>query len=140
MSLKIEHIEWLQKKIVYLLYVAMVFKLAGEFVPVLNFVSGILIAIFFVAELFLLPPVTMVIVSIVVGILFFLLPAMVGLILGMLTASLIVSAIASILCCILSSVTFTFLYGTLMSVQVTIVNAPVVLAAGIAVGTLAVST
>jgi len=140
MSLKIEHIQWLQKKVVYLLYIAMVFKLAGEFVPALNFVSGILIAIFFIAELFLLPPVTMVVVSIVVSILFFFLPAMVGLILGMLTASLAISVISSALCILLSSVTFTFLYGALMSVQVTIVSAPAVLAAGVAVGVAAVST
>ncbi len=140
MSLKIEHIEWLQKKIIYLLYAAMVFKLAGEFIPVLKFVSGILIAIFFVAELFLLPPVTMLIVSIVVGILFFLLPAIVGLILGMLAGSLLVIVIASILCYALSSVTFTFLYGALTSVTVNIVTAPAALAAGVAVGTMAVST
>ena len=140
MSLKIEHIQWLQKKVVYLLYIAMAFKLAGEFVPVLNFVSGILIAIFFIAELFLLPPVTMVVVCIVVSILFFFLPAMVGLLLGMLTASLVVSVIAGALCCLLSSVTFTFLYGALMSVQVTIVSAPATLAAGIATGVVAVST
>lgn len=140
MSLKIEHIQWMQKKVVYLLYAAMVFKLAGEFVPVLNFVSGILIAVFFIAELFLLPPITMVVVSIVVSILFFFLPAMVGLILGMLTASLAISVIASTLCVLLSSVTFTFLYGTLMSVQVTIVSAPAVLAAGVAVGTIAIGT
>ena len=140
MSLKIEHIEWMQKKIVYLLYAAMVFKLAGEFVPILNFISGILVAVFFIAEFFLLPPVTMVVVSIVVSILFFFLPAMVGLILGMLTASLIVSAIASILCFALSTVTFNFLYGSLMSVTVTIVNAPAVLAGGIAVGVAAAST
>ena len=63
MSLKIEHIQWMQKKVVYLLYAAMFFKLAGEFVPALNFVSGILIAIFFIAELFLLPPVTLLVVS-----------------------------------------------------------------------------
>lgn len=140
MSLKIEDIQWMQRKIIYLLYAAMVFKLAGEFVPVLNFISGILIAIFFVAELVLLPPVTMVIVSLVVSILFFLLPALVGFILGMLAATLILGVIAGVLCYVLSTVTFSFFYGVLMSVTVNIVSAPLTLAGGVATGTVAAST
>ena len=32
----VEHLKWIQKRIIYLLYVAMFLKLIGEFVPVLG--------------------------------------------------------------------------------------------------------
>ena len=47
----VEHLKWIQKRIIYLLYVAMFLKLIGEFVPVLAFVSAILVTLFFIIEL-----------------------------------------------------------------------------------------
>ena len=50
----VEHLKWIQKRIIYLLYVAMFLKVIGEFVPVLAFVSAVLVALFFIIEIFML--------------------------------------------------------------------------------------
>ena len=94
----VEHLKWIQKRIIYLLYVAMFLKLIGEFVPVLAFVSAILVTLFFIIELFMLDFKQLISISVVVGVLFYLMPAVVGMILGMITASIVMQIIAGVIC------------------------------------------
>lgn len=136
MSEKAERIRWMQKYVVVILYAAMALRIVGEYVPALQFVSGLLLAVFFAAELFLLPPVGMAVMCVVVGVLFFLLPAIVGVMLGLLAASALLMFVGAFLCYALSCVIFTFINGALVSVQVVSVTAP----ASIAAGVLGVST
>ncbi len=131
MSENAERIQWMQRKVVFVLYAAMALKIVGEFVPVLQYVSGILLAVFFAAELFLLPPIGMAIMCVVVGVLFFLLPAIVGVMLGLLAASALLMFVGAVLCYALSCVIFTFINGALVSVQVVSVTAPASIAAGV---------
>ena len=136
-----ERLEWVQKNIIYVLYVAMALKVIGDLVPVLAIVSAVLVTLFFVVELFVLDFKQLVIISVMVGVLFYLLPAMVGLILGMVVGSLIVQIVAGAICFVLSSVTFTFVSGVLISVEAVSVTAPMAIAAAMsaAVATTAVT-
>jgi len=139
MSEKAERIRWMQKYVVVILYAAMALRIVGEYVPVLQFVSGLLLAVFFAAELFLLPPVGMTIMCVVVGVLFFLLPAIVGVVLGLLFTSALLMFVGAFLCYALSCVIFTFINGALVSVQVVSVTAPASIAAGVLAASTAIS-
>ena len=69
-------VQTLQKKVIYLLYAAMILRAIETIYPgpVIGFCVGIVLLIFFVCELFLLPPPGMAIMSLLVVVLFALLP------------------------------------------------------------------
>ena len=138
-----ERLKKVQKGMMYLLYAAMALKVIGDFVPVLAFVSAVLVTLFFIVELFVLDFKQLILISTVVGVLFYWLPAMVGLILGMLTASVALQFIAGVICYACSTVTFTFVWGVLTSVSAVSLTAPLtvttavtgaVVATGMAIG------
>lgn len=133
-------IEELQKKVIYILYAALVLKLIGRFVPVVNFISGILVAVFFITELFLLHPFVLVTMSLVVGVLFFLLPTVVEFLLGMFVGSLVVLVAALAVCYLLSGVIYTVFCGVIVSMQVYLFTAPLTFAGGITAATVGLAT
>ena len=135
----VEHLKWIQKRIIYLLYVAMFLKLIGEFVPVLAFVSAILVTLFFIIELFMLDFKQLISISVVVGVLFYLMPAVVGMILGMITASIVMQIIAGVICYACSAVIVTLFCGVITSVEVISVTAPATIAAAITTAVVAAS-
>lgn len=137
--MKVEHLEWIQKHIMYLLYVALFLKVIGEFVPVLAFVSAILVALFFIIELFMLDFKQLIVISVVVGVLFYLFPAIVGLLLGMITGSLLLVLIAGVICYACSAVVVTYFYSVITSVQVISITAPLTIAATISTAVAATS-
>lgn len=100
----------------------------------LNFSSGVLLIIYFIAELFLLPPVGMALMCILVGIIFFFLPYAVMLFLGMIIDSVFLMFVAGIICYALSGIVLTFVSGWLTSIEVFVVSAPLSVAAGIGAG------
>lgn len=140
MAMTVERVQDLQKRVLWILYAAMVLKVIGDFVPVLNFASGILLAVFFAAELFLLSPVGVAIMSVLVGVLFFFLPSLVGFMLALMVESVVLLFAASILCYMLSGIVLTFVGGWLTSVEVVVVTAPMTIASGLAGGVAALGT
>lgn len=134
MAMTVERAQDLQKRVLWILYAAMVLKVIGDFVPVLNFASGILLAVFFAAELFLLSPVGVAIMSVLVGVLFFALPSLVGFMLALIVESVVLMAVAGLICVFCSGIILTFIGGWLASVQVVIVTAPMTIASGVAGG------
>lgn len=137
MAMTMERIEEMQKKVLWILYAAMALKVIGDFVPVLNFASGVLLAVFFLLELFVLSPLGLAIMSVLVGVLFFVLPSLVGFMLALIVESVVLMAVAGLICVFCSGIILTFIGGWLASVQVVIVTAPMTIAAGVAGGTMA---
>lgn len=132
--MSMEQVQERQKRVLWILYAAMVLKVIGDFVPVLNFASGILLAVFFAAEMFLLSPVGLAIMSVLIGVLFFVLPALVGFMLALIIESVVLMAVAGLICVLCSGIILTFIGGWLASVQVVIVTAPLTIASGVAGG------
>ncbi len=99
----------------------------------LNFISGLCLIIFFVAEMILLPPVGMALMSILVSVVFFFLPYVVVLFLDLIIESVLLMFIAGLICYMLSGVYLTFVCGWLTSIEVIMVSGPLSIATGIGV-------
>lgn len=122
--------EW-QMRVVLLLYGAMILKAGSVFFPALDFPSGVLLFVFFLLEMFLLPPFGMAVMSILASVLFFFLPNAVQLLLGLAIGSVFVLFLGMAISAALSGIVLTFCNGVLISLEVVSTTAPLAIAMGV---------
>lgn len=108
--------------------------IVGTTGSVLDFLSGVVLLAFFVAEMFLLPPWGLLLMLALIGFVMFLIPYAVITVTSLLAGSLLLFIIALPLCYLLSSVIMTFVGGVLTSIEVVTVTAPLTIAAGVGAG------
>ena len=122
--------EW-QMRVVLLLYGAMILKAGSVFFPALDFPSGVLLFVFFLLEMFLLPPFGMAVMSILASVLFFFLPNAVQLLLGLAIGSVFVLFLGMAISAALSGIVLTFCNGVLISLEVVSTTAPLAIGMGV---------
>lgn len=108
--------------------------IVGTTGSVLDFLSGVVLLAFFVAEMFLLPPWGLLLMLALVGLVMFLIPYAVITVTSLLAGSLLLFIIALPLCYLLSGVILTFVGGVLSSIEVVTVTAPLTIAMGAGAG------
>lgn len=134
----------------YVLWAAMILRASGTLLQliggirilhflntigcVVDFVSGVVLVAFFVAELFLLPPWGMLLMLVLIGFVMFFIPYAVTVVASLLAGSLLLFLIALPICYLLSGVIATFVGGVLTSIEVVTVSAPLTIALGIGTG------
>ena len=123
----VTHIQKFQKLVIYIFHASLLLKTVAAFVPALNFPSGILLTIFFVLELFLLPPLGMAFMCIFASALFFILPFVVITLAEILIETMVLFWFGAILSYLLSGVLITIVNGFIISIQEFTVVAPMLL-------------
>ncbi len=120
-----------QKRVVWLLYIAMVLKMIGAFVPMFNFPAGLVLFAFFAAEIFLLPPLGMAFMVVIGSVLFFLLPFIAQIIVGTVVASVALSVVGIAVSMALSGIIVYTVGGAVVAVEAVVITAPMTIALGI---------
>lgn len=130
-NVALEKIKKWQKRVVWLLYIAMILKMIGAFVPMFNFPASVVLFIFFALEVLLLPPLGMALMVVVGSILFFLLPFIAQIIVETVVASVVMSIIGVAFSALLSGVIVEVVGGVITSIEVVVVTAPMTIALGV---------
>lgn len=134
----------------YLLWAAMILKASSTLLQliggirilhflntagcVVDFVSGVVLVAFFIAELFLLPPWGLLLMLVLIGFAMFFIPYAVTVVASLLAGSLLLFLIALPVCYLLSGIIATFVGGVLTSIEVVTVTAPLTIAMGVGAG------
>jgi len=100
-----------------LFHISLILKTVAAFVPALNFPSGIVLAVFFLLELFLLSPLAMALMCIFISAFYFALPFIVITMAEILIESMILLVVGAVLAYAFTGVLVTIVNGFISSIQ-----------------------
>ena len=129
-----------QKRVMYILYASMIVRAVAAFFPVFNFWSGVLLALYFVVELFLLPPIAMVVICLFVGVLFYFLQYVVLTLYALMVVSILLLLLGGAFAIVLSGAIITVMGGVIVSVEMFMVTGPLVAAGYVSLFTMMAGT
>ena len=106
-----------QKRVMILFHISLILKTVAAFIPALNFPSGIVLALFFLLELFLLPPAGMALMCVFTSAFYLALPFVVITLAEILVESMVLLVLGAALAYAFTGILITISNGVIMSIQ-----------------------
>lgn len=127
----VEKIQFLQSIVIYLLYAAMALIIISLYIMKFNFIeftAGVILLVFFAIELFILPPIGMLMMCLLVVVVFCILPYLFLTIVALIQASMLLCIVCAGLSWVLSGVVISVANGVIVSVTSIVTAAPILFA------------